>query len=510
MRVLIVEDDAILGELLREYLVRLGHERVQVCETGGTACKSVEAETFDCAFVDLRLPDVDGVKLLGFFKQTDPGLPVVMMSGYPTLEYTIESMRKGASDFLTKPFTLQDVALTLERITKERMLLLENLSLKLESQARRQLEKVNRQLESKVQEQVRLFEISREIDEIRSSEDLYTRIVELAFRLTEADRASFCVFPPEQRNMLLIANRAAQGRDTETGLFDVSPEFRRLFDNGRHPVLVQPEEFERYEEFRHLVDSPEGDLSCWPLKIRGELFGFLMAQHREGHGGFPGGTEYNLLDFLVRKAALAIENMALYESLIGNFYGILKSLINALEAKDSYTGKHSERVSRYGVAIGRKVGCTGAQLEALQSIGYLHDIGKIGIKDEVLNKCGPLTSDEYELIKQHTTIGDSIVMELGLSQEERSIIRNHHERWDGKGYPDRLSGQDIPLLARVITIADAFDAMTSSRAYRKPMSDGAATAEIVRNRGQQFDPDIVDAFLEVHASEEDLKGPKKD
>ena len=125
MKVLIVEDDAILGELLREYLQRLDHEKVEVCVTGREARGVIEEETFDCAFVDLRLPDTNGLELLEAIKKQDPSLPVVMMSGYPTMEYTIEAMRKGAIDFLTKPFTLQDVALTLARVTKERKLLLE-------------------------------------------------------------------------------------------------------------------------------------------------------------------------------------------------------------------------------------------------------------------------------------------------------------------------------------------------------------------------------------------------
>ena len=166
MKILIVEDDIMLGELLQERLLRLKHERVRVCLTGVEAFQVLNEEAFDCAFVDLRLPDMDGLQLLTAIKEHDHGLPVVMMSGFPTMDHTIEAMRKGASDFLTKPFTLQDVALTLQRIMKERQLLLQNLSLQLEIQARKELEEVNRKLESRVNEHSRLFQISKEIDEI--------------------------------------------------------------------------------------------------------------------------------------------------------------------------------------------------------------------------------------------------------------------------------------------------------------------------------------------------------
>ena len=503
MKILIVEDDAVLGELLREYLQRLNHEKVRVCLTGREACVEIEEETFDCAFVDLRLPDTDGIRLLDTVKKQDPGLPVVMMSGYPTMEYTIEAMRKGASDFLTKPFTLQDVALTLERVTKERRLLLENLSLQLESQARKELEVVNRELEEKIREQRELFEISRQIDAVRSSEDLYPCIVQLAAGLSRVTHSVFFVMPPEQDSLMLMAEHGSQQK----------PEGPCLFPSGGQRLKKL-----FFEEYSHLFfprdsildDFPAGvpmppkkdAVSCWPFRIRDELFGFLLTGHN-GNNDKLGATETRLLEFLTKKAALAIENMALYESLVDNFYGILRSLVNALEAKDLYTGKHSERVTRYAVAVARQMDCTGAQIEALQTVGHLHDIGKIGISDGILNKPSSLTAEEYEIVKRHPVIGDSIVKELGISNDERAIVRHHHERWDGRGYPDGLAGLEIPLLARIVTVADSFDAMTSKRAYRETMSLKESVAELKRNRCKQFDPDVLDAFIEVHEKSEE-------
>lgn len=493
MRILIVEDDIILGELLQEYLLRLDHERVQLCLTGREACAAVAEHTFDCAFVDLRLPDMDGLRLLERMKGEDHGLPVVMMSGYPTMEYTIEAMRKGASDFLTKPFTLQDVALTLQRVIKEKGLLLENLSLQLECQARKELEKVNRELESRVAEQTRLFQISGDIDEIRSSDDLYFRIVQLASNLESVEKASFFIVPQDKSGLLSMANFGwgKKGRGPQS--IPIGEErMQQLLGNGSNHILLRPN-----EAGISLENLPECDrlLSCWPLRIRGETFGLLMAVHRPECGGVST-EEKRLFDFLIRKASLAVENMALYESLISNFYGILKSLVNALEAKDLYTGKHSERVTRYAVGMGRVLGCSSAQVESLETIGYLHDIGKIGIQDVILNKPGSLTPEEYEIVKKHPAIGEVIVADLGLTPEESSIIRHHHEKWDGSGYPDGLKGEDIPLLARIVSVADAFDAMTSKRAYRDAMSRGESVSELVKNRGKQFDPDALDAFID--------------
>ena len=496
MKILIVEDDVILGELLQECLLRLDHERVQVCLTGREAYNVIAEHAFDCAFVDLRLPDLDGLQLLERIKQDDPSLPVVMMTGYPTMDHTIEAMRKGASDFLTKPFTLQDVALTLQRVTKERSLLLQNLSLQLECQARRELEKVNRELEARVNEQARLFRISRDIDEIRSSEDLYPCIVQLASTLESVEKASFFVVPQDRKNLLAMASCGWDTGEAWLQKLRLTDErMREILGNGASFVLMRADEI-RCSQAGLPEKGKDKVLSCWPLKIRGEPFGLLMAFHSEGFLSLPP-EDTRLFDFLIRKASLAIENMALYESLISNFYGILKSLVNALEAKDLHTGKHSERVTRYATAVASMLGCSSAEIESVQTIGYLHDIGKIGIQDGILNKPGCLTPEEYEIVKKHPAIGESIVSELGLSPEERAIIRHHHERWDGDGYPDGLAGENIPLLARIVSVADAFDAMTSKRAYRESLSLEDAILELLKNSGKQFDPSTLKVFLDL-------------
>jgi putative nucleotidyltransferase with HDIG domain len=494
MKILIVEDDSILCGLLCEYLQQLQHERVQTCYSAHEALVAIKEEIYDCAFVDLRLPDMDGIQLIGILKSEDPSLPIVMMSGFPTMSYTIEAMRKGASDFLPKPFTLQDMVLALERVTKERNLLLENLSLKLEVQAQKQLECVNKELEAKVDEQIKLFEISGQIDAARSSEDLYPRIVQMAARLTAAEKVGFFILPPDQHHVILIS---------EAGLNDFSAGERYLqLESNQVRNILNHEAGHIHLKGSEFLGNANGGLSssddspyyCWPLRIRGELFGFL-ATSGNGHDREQDGVDVKLLDFLMKKASLAIENMALYESMISNFYGILRSLVNALEAKDLYTGKHSERVTRYAYAIAQEMGCGIGQMEALRTVGHLHDIGKIGIADSILNKPGALTHEEYELVRKHPVIGESIVAELGLSPEERAIIRHHHERWDGGGYPDGLSGDEIPLLARIVMVADAFDAMTSKRAYRVAMSKSAALEELNRNGGRQFDREVVNAFI---------------
>lgn len=174
----------------------------------------------------------------------------------------------------------------------------------------------------------------------------------------------------------------------------------------------------------------------------------------------------------------------------------IQSLAATLDAKDPYTHGHSQRVADIAMAIARKLQLSTKDLEAVHYAGLLHDIGKIGVQDEVLNKEGRLTEEEWEKIRSHATIGADIVKRVRFLDGVSAIIRHHHESYDGTGYPDGLKGEEIPLGARILGVADAFDAMTTERPYRKALSLDIAVAELKRNSGQQFDPRVVQAFIE--------------
>jgi response regulator RpfG family c-di-GMP phosphodiesterase len=178
------------------------------------------------------------------------------------------------------------------------------------------------------------------------------------------------------------------------------------------------------------------------------------------------------------------------------FLASIQSLADALEVKDTYTHGHSLRVSRYSGAIARELGMDLDFVKHVELGGRVHDIGKIGVRESVLNKPGPLSEDEYRHIMSHPEVGWRILSPL-LSEQPRAlhIVRHHHERWDGRGLPDALAAENIPLEARIAAVADTFDAMTSERPYRPGVSMDATLAELQRCRGTQFDPAIVDAFM---------------
>jgi HD-GYP domain-containing protein (c-di-GMP phosphodiesterase class II) len=180
-----------------------------------------------------------------------------------------------------------------------------------------------------------------------------------------------------------------------------------------------------------------------------------------------------------------------------SYVATVRALSNAVEARDAYTGKHAERVAGYGMEVARACGVDMESSPQLEFGFLLHDVGKVAVPDAILFKCGPLTEEEYSLVRRHPLIGTEILRDVDFLGEGKLVVRHHHERWDGQGYPDGLAGEAIPLSARVFAVADALDALTTDRPYRPASSFAAARREIYDGAGTQFDPGVVDAYRQI-------------
>ncbi|MCK9362864.1 MAG: HD domain-containing protein [Syntrophales bacterium] len=213
-------------------------------------------------------------------------------------------------------------------------------------------------------------------------------------------------------------------------------------------------------------------------------------------------SELRLLISIAEQINVAITNTDLYNELERFIVDMVKSLVQAIEIKDTYTRGHSERVCRYSMLLAEKMGLDEEQKANLQWAGMLHDVGKIGITETILNKPGPLTEDEYEQVKTHPTKGYAILKLQAPLKDALPGILHHHERYDGKGYPDGLKGENIPLLGRIIAVPDTFDAITSNRAYREGSSVQKALKILQSVSGSQLDARIVEIFTEIIVNEE--------
>lgn len=239
---------------------------------------------------------------------------------------------------------------------------------------------------------------------------------------------------------------------------------------------------------------------CVPLIFKDEPIGVLSVSNKLSGEPFDNG-DLEILVTLASQIAVSLYNAQLYDELESSYLSAVKTLANSIDAKDAYTSGHSERVARYAVETGRLMGLDSDELKNLHIGALLHDIGKIGISESIITKSDRLTAEEYETIKTHPARGATILEPAVFLAEKVPLIRYHHERYDGKGYPEGLKGEKIPLLARIVCVADSFDAMTSKRAYRDVMPIKEAREEILRCSGSQFDPDVVAAFMKLLADD---------
>ena len=244
-------------------------------------------------------------------------------------------------------------------------------------------------------------------------------------------------------------------------------------------------------------------LLCVPLLIKDKIIGVVEALNKTsfklelGEDGFSQ-DDLELLQAMANQGAIAIENARLYEDLKELFFNSIKALVTTIEAKDPYTRGHSERVMKYSQAIAFELNLPDDEKETIRLSGLLHDIGKIGIDEAIIRKPGRLTDEEFAEIMKHPTIGAEIIKPIKQLQSVVPGVWQHHERYDGKGYPHKLKGEGISFMGRVLAVADTFDAMTSDRPYRKGLPHQTALEEIKEQANSQFDPNIADAFLKAY------------
>ncbi len=249
-----------------------------------------------------------------------------------------------------------------------------------------------------------------------------------------------------------------------------------------------------------LIKGQEGDdldsSLCVPLLANRQVLGVLNIRTKTDGSDFTQ-QDLELATQLANIAAAAIENAELHDQLQSLFLSTVSALANSIDARDPYTKGHSERVTAYAVMIAEGLDLGAEDLELLRYAGLLHDIGKIRIRDHILHKPGRLTDPEFDEMKKHPEYGVEIMQPVAAFRHILPAMLHHHERYDGRGYPYGLAGENIPLTARILCVADCFDAMTSDRPYRKGMPVADAVAELAKNKRTQFDPQLVDIFLKV-------------
>lgn len=280
-------------------------------------------------------------------------------------------------------------------------------------------------------------------------------------------------------------------RDTEVAISRTVLD--RAIDEKATIVANDAQHDSRFAHSESILGLTVQAVVCAPLVTHTGVIGALYLDNRMDLVSYDE-MDVEVLAAFANQAAIALENARLCESLQQSYHETLQALVNTIEAKDQYTMGHTQRVKKYALGLARELGFEQARLERLGLAAELHDIGKIGVSEGVINKPGMLTDLEYENMKDHVLFGEKILKPIAYLSDILPWVRGHHERWDGKGYPDGLKGEECPLEARILAIADAFDAMTSQRSYNKPLTFEDAVERVVKSGGEHFDPKLVDAF----------------
>jgi putative nucleotidyltransferase with HDIG domain len=440
---------------------------------------------------------MDGLELAEKVRHIDNTLPVIVMTGYPSLENSIQTLKNGVVDYLIKPVNLEQMELTLTRILRERELFVENLILKEEIERQERLREINNELLERVEEVNILNRVMEDFAATDSSHGIFNKVVDLGVEELKADKVFFHIYLEQEASLVLVAKSSSNFQNDEIlELFgkDIPDKTKQYIidslKSDQNPCLISN------SRKNNQLDESINSFMIAPLKIREKIFGVASAFIFQEDKSFNEKDIY-YMNFITQKAASAIENIALYENIYENLFATLFAFVTALEVRDLYTRKHSARVAQYAHMIGEEMGCSEEELNVIDFAGSLHDIGKIGIRDDILLKPGKLTDEEYEKIKEHPVIGADIISKLGLWDREMEIIRHHHERYDGQGYPDGLKQKQIPKLSRILSVADCYDAMASDRSYRKKMEKSMVLEILKENSGTQFDPQVVEAFLRI-------------
>ena len=471
LRVLIVDDNA---SLLRFLVSAFSANGCTVTRAAAAeqALALITEQSFDLVVSDIKMPGLSGLDLLRSVKGRQPGTPVVLITGNPSVNSAVFGLRHGAYDYLPKPFSIREVQELLARIRTDRL---------------------------KWDGQVPLpAGLTEELSRRQSGVEVMFRIGDLALQGLETslfmDEVLRLVGHSIKNDAAIVLLRDEQGAFScsQQGagplvtrlLTSLQRSFEEMVATSGRETLGLTTGGEPLEAIAAVIPSV------------GHSMGVVCLARETASGGFLPDERDMLLGY-AQTTAVALQKLILRENVERNLVDTITAFVNAIESKDRYLKGHSARVALYSVEIAQTLGMTPELVEVVRRGAMLHDLGKLSIMDTILRKPERLTPEEFTIIKSHPMVGAKILEPLRFLARETCAVRHHHERFDGAGYPDGLRGEDIPYVARVVTVADVFDAITSNRPYRTALALDEAREEISKGIGSHFDPAVAEAFLRV-------------
>ena len=496
-RICVVDDEPQIRELLASALRREGYE-VETYDDGRKALLDMESSTVDVLITDLRMPAMNGLDLIQAAKNLLPDLASILITAFASTETAVEALRSGADDYLTKPFRLEDLRKVVTRVIDAGRMArdeqaavqrarTENDALREQStqiaadlqRTRADLSVSRRALEERVQD----LEFMHQFTEVLAREEDLDRMLQTTARILSG---RFAADVTRIELDLGEGVRIAEHQPTPT----VMPILKGISSTLLQHACLQPDGIMRDAVLGY--GQPLEALAV-VLRLAGSPVGGLTMLRRESRDLEAAG-DLSLLALVPQALSVALEGQANRRAAERNALGVAERIIEALENRGSLFAGHSQRVARLASSMCGQMGLSARLTRVVELAARLHDVGEVGVPDTVLLREGPLDEGERSIIRLTPVIGAQILAPFG---EAAAFVRHHHERPDGLGYPDRLREGQIPLGASIIGVAEAYDAMTSSRPYRPSMSRREALAEVNRGSGTQFVMEAADALLSL-------------
>ena len=503
-RILIVDDQSVNLVLLTKLLGRAGYSNLKTLDDPRSALNEIASFEPDAILLDVQMPHISGLEVLEMLRaQGDPDdyIPVIMLSANPSPTFRERALEGGATDFLPRPFDNSELKLKLRNAlhirTLHQQLRVQNTTLAAQVEARtKRLKEREAEAVLHAQRIQKLADLSAQLEVLSEPHAVARMGLQAFLSLWKFDLG--VLYRPEDGYLtpMLTVGKAPPQAAYVLEKIDIGDtgELHRRAVRQTEPVFITD-----YSTWEHatprLSATSLRTVIALTLRVNGAIYA-VMYIGKFGEVADVDENAHAVLQAIQRRIERALERTKLLENLRNTREDALRVVGLTLEYRDYETKGHTDRVTQFAQRLGDAVNLDATQREHLLWGSYLHDTGKIAIPDQILLKPGKLTDEEFDFIKTHVTMGADMLSNLDfLPREVLEIVEYHHERWDGRGYPDGLAGEEIPLLARIFSVADVYDALTSERPYKKAWTHEDAVAELIKQRGTQFDPALVDAFV---------------
>ncbi len=452
--ILVVDDEDYIRDSVKIILETEGFH-VICTDNGHKALQIMDEHYVDIVLSDIKMPEMDGITLLKKIKQKFKDVEVLLITGYPSLDSAVESVKLGAYDYITKPFKVDDLVNKIQKALDSKTL---------------------KNQVVKLQQIISIYDSSNFFSQTLNHDEILNQLQRVLQTELNIDGFYMNIFT----------------RGIESS-FNFSKSFKNFLDNEynfkKSLITFKDRDFQKG---RYNNDGQDYNYLILPMFSSNGLWG-VFAAYKRGTKTFRD-IDIKILNIYVSQCSLAMQNSLTFEDLSKGYIETVTSLSKAVDAKDHYTRGHSENVKNYSLMIVEEMGFNDEFRDIMLYAGLLHDIGKIGVPTEIIIKPDKLSDYEYEEIKKHSIYGKEILEPIEFLGDVPYYVLYHHEQLDGSGYPYGLTKDEIPLGSRILQVADSFDAMTTDRSYRPRKTIKQAIEELDRCKNTQFDSEVVKAF----------------